>query len=124
MVDIDSALFIPVGVVPVFQFDLLTFIHSLAHFMKFHSLNLKTSNPSQKNLALLAQYFDCTVDYLLGNSDDRETVTIPIQESIQLSEEERILISAFRSASIEGRMRIIQVCMNEKDSKGETIIAG
>lgn len=76
------------------------------------------------NLALLAQYFDCTVDYLLGNSDDRETVTIPIQESIQLSEEERILISAFRSASIEGRMRIIQVCMNEKDSKGETIIAG
>lgn len=99
-----------------------------SHVGKNFASNLKTSNPSQKNLALLAQYFDCTVDYLLGNSDDRETVTIPIQESIQesiqLSEEERILISAFRSASIEGRMRIIQVCMNEKDSKGETIIAG
>lgn len=91
-----------------------------SHVGKNFASNLKTSNPSQKNLALLAQYFDCTVDYLLGNSDDRETVTIPIQ----LSEEERILISAFRSASIEGRMRIIQVCMNEKDSKGETIIAG
>lgn len=95
-----------------------------SHVGKNFASNLKTSNPSQKNLALLAQYFDCTVDYLLGNSDDRGTVTIPIQESIQLSEEERILISAFRSASTEGRMRIIQVCMNEKDAKRETIIAG
>ena len=54
-----------------------------SHVGKNFASNLKTSNPSQKNLALLAQ-----------------------------------------SASIEGRMRIIQVCMNEKDSKGETIIAG
>ena len=79
---------------------------------------------TEKGVKKTTAFTESYVGKNLGNSDDRETVTIPIQESIQLSEEERILISAFRSASIEGRMRIIQVCMNEKDSKGETIIAG
>lgn len=34
--------------------------------------NLKTSNPSKKNLYLLAEYFNVTVEYLLGEETDED----------------------------------------------------
>lgn len=34
--------------------------------------NLKSSNPSDKNLNLLAKYFNVSVDYLLGNETEED----------------------------------------------------
>lgn len=34
--------------------------------------NLKTSNPSKKNLYLLAEYFNVSVEYLLGEENDED----------------------------------------------------
>ena len=34
--------------------------------------NLKTSNPSDKNLYLLAKYFNVTVEYLIGEENEED----------------------------------------------------
>ena len=35
--------------------------------------NMKTSMPKADNLAKIADYLDCSVDYLLGRTDNPET---------------------------------------------------
>ena len=34
--------------------------------------NLSTSEPSKKNLSLLAEYFDCSIEYLIGEETEEE----------------------------------------------------
>lgn len=78
---------------------------------------LKGAIPKGDVICRLAEYFHVSTDYLLGLSKVRFSQD-------ELSEEELLLLNAYRTASVQGRFRIIQVCMNEKDAKGETIIAG
>lgn len=81
------------------------------------------SQPKADVLCRLAKYFDVTTDYLLGLSEVRNAHAVPA-----LTEQERLLLSAFRAATVEGQFHIIQVCMNERDAaateKGETVSAG
>lgn len=50
------------------------------------------------------------------------------KEEVTLSEKELLLVNAYREATAEGKLHIIQVCMNERDAaavvKGESINAG
>lgn len=55
--------------------------------------NLKTSDPSNKNLALLAKYFNVTVDYLLGVDYKKE---ISLREIPELGSEEDAPITITR----------------------------
>lgn len=64
--------------------------------------------PDGKTLCKLCEYFHVTSDYLLGLSDSKTP------QGDNLTEEERLLLEAYRSASTQGRFHIIQVCMNEK----------
>lgn len=67
----------------------------------------------------LAQYFGVTTDYLIGISGIRSPY-------MALGDEELLLIIAYRNSGVHGRMRIIQVCMNECDKaegKGEATSA-
>lgn len=73
----------------------------------------KGALPKAEVLARLSQYFDVTTDYLLGLSELRKPQTCT------LSEEEMLLLEAYRSASTQGRFHIIQVCMNEKTAAPE-----
>lgn len=68
--------------------------------------------PSADYILKLAKYFNVSTDYLFCLSDVREIQKV----EISLSEEDELLLQAFHSASAEGRFRIIQVCMNERDS--------
>lgn len=47
-----------------------------------------------------------------------------IAAEISLSEEELLILNAYRSASVEGRFHIIQTCMNEKESVKEPANVG
>lgn len=77
------------------------------------------SQPKADVLCRLAKHFDVTTDYLLGISELRKPQTIA------LTEEELVLLEAYRTASVQGRFRIIQVCMNEKETvKGENTAVG
>lgn len=79
------------------------------------------SMPKADVLCRLATYFDVTTDYLLGLSEVRNSQVIPA-----LTEQEQLLLSAFRSVSAAGQFHIIQVCMNERDAaeKGEAVDVG
>ncbi len=72
----------------------------------------KGALPKGDVLCRLAQYFEVTTDYLLGLSPVRNPES-------SLTEEERILIEAYRSASAQGRFNIIHACMTEKQEKGQ-----
>lgn len=60
-----------------------------------------------------------TTDYLLGLSEVRKP------EVLVLSEKEKILIDAYRTANDMGQLNIIYVCMDEmKKAKGEGVLVG
>lgn len=79
----------------------------------------KGALPKTEVLCRLASYFGVTTDYLLCLSELRTP-------GMMLTDEERLLLNAYRNSNTQGRFRIIQVCMNELDSagKGEAVNAG
>lgn len=77
----------------------------------------KGSLPKGEVLCRLANYFEVTTDYLLCLSDVRKPGPV-------LTEEEMLLLEAYRSATAQGRFSIIQVCMNERQEKRQTGVAG
>ncbi len=70
--------------------------------------------PGMDSIIKIANFFDVSSDYILGLSDIRHPNSAAEKDS-QLSEEERILLTAFQSASAINRFRIIQLCMNAMD---------
>lgn len=80
--------------------------------------NMKTSMPKADNLAKIADYLNCSVDYLLGRTDNTE-----LNSEHNLSDQEEKLIDAFRSTDELGRMRIIQFVMNESDKTTVKMVA-
>lgn len=68
--------------------------------------------PSVGAIINLANYFHVTTDYLLCLSDTQN-----LQElGNSISSEEWLLIDNFRLATTQGKFRIIQVSMNERDN--------
>ncbi len=67
--------------------------------------------PNPTTLKVISAYFGCTVEYLLGKSDDR-TAEVCQNENNILSPQEQTLIEMFRGTTETGRMKIIQAVMN------------
>lgn len=65
--------------------------------------------PKADSIYAIAQFCGVSADYLLGLSDDRNP---PKLEEI-LSEDERLLLKAFRMADREGQHEIIYACRLE-----------
>ena len=70
------------------------------------------------SLAKIADYLNCSVDYLLGRPDNTE-----LNSEHNLSDQEEKLLDAFRSTDELGRMRIIQFVMNESDKTTVKMVA-
>lgn len=61
-------------------------------------LELGTRSPTGSTLIALAEYFNCSVDYLLGRSDDYAgSKSEPNFFKSELSKTEKELLSAFRA---------------------------
>lgn len=74
----------------------------------------KGSAPKIDAICKLSRYFNVSSDYLLGLSGLRNP-------AVSLTEEETLLLAAYQSASTQGKFHIIQVCMNERTVKGESV---
>lgn len=57
-------------------------------------LELGTRNPTGTTLVALADYFNCSVDYLLGRTEDFSSPVLPQKTTLTLQEQE--LIATFR----------------------------
>lgn len=75
--------------------------------------------PSADVLCRLSEHFHVTTDYLLGLSELRNPAP-----PMTITEEERLLLEAYRTATVQGRFNIIQVCMNEKGKGAAVGVAG
>lgn len=60
--------------------------------------------PSFKDLALLANYFDVSTDYLLGVMEDEETPRLNTPAALPLDETE--LLKNYRALSYAGKARV------------------
>lgn len=78
------------------------------------------SAPKADVLARIADYFDVTVDYLLGREEEPEK-TAPVDLSSLLTPQEEALIRIFEGTTEDGRLKMIQAMMNisaeEKEKK-------
>ena len=66
-------------------------------------------NPTGSTLVLLADFFDCSIDYLLGREDDFGNITIQKEKStVDLTAEEKELMDIFRSLRHEYQVQILE----------------
>ena len=56
-----------------------------------------TNEPASSYIILLANFFECSTDYLLGRSDDFGNVNVTQKNPPELSSEEKQLLDNFRS---------------------------
>ncbi len=63
--------------------------------------------PNLQNLAKMAELFECSVDYLIGRSDDFGSVTVPAALGEQLSKEEKELVQIYRGIDRELQRRAL-----------------
>lgn len=54
-------------------------------------------NPTGSTLELLADFFGCSIDYLVGREDDFGTIVIKKPSSIVLTPDEELLLAMFQS---------------------------
>ena len=80
---------------------------------KYESTN---TIPSKETLLKIAQYFNVSTDYLLGNeSTQQRRESKKTIETEKITEQEKTLLETFRSTTELGRQRIIQSALNIYD---------
>lgn len=80
--------------------------------------NMKTSMPKADNLAKIADYLNCSVDYLLGRTENPLGMS---NISENLTEQEKTLLDIFQKTDVKGRFKIIAAAINaEEENKIET----
>ena len=78
--------------------------------------------PSFKDLTLLANFFEVSVDYLLGITDYEEKVQINAPRSPALKPDEKELLNLYRQLSYEGKHRLIaraEVMLEDADKQNK-----
>lgn len=65
------------------------------------------SEPNFDDLAMLAEYFDVSTDYLLGITDDDESPRLPTPAPAALPLDESELLKAYRKLSYTGKARVV-----------------
>ena len=76
------------------------------------------NQPSIEMLIFMADYFQCSVDYLLGRSDDFGNVTVKEKNSPELTSEEQSLLNDFRSLPRQERVQATEYVHYLADKRG------
>ncbi len=62
--------------------------------------------PSIETLKRLSQIFECSIDYVTGNSDDLGVISIQRLEQAALMKEEQELLEAYRALNPNNKSRV------------------
>ena len=68
-------------------------------------LELEKRAPSGLTLSVLADFFECSIDYLVGRSEDFGNVTVKKNDGA-LTPEEQTLVDVFRKLNLKNRMHV------------------
>ena len=71
------------------------------------ALEMGKRNPAGSTLSALADFFQCSTDYLLGREDDFGNIVIQTNGSPQLTDPERTLLTAFKRLPPDLQVRAI-----------------
>lgn len=74
--------------------------------------------PNHQNLINLANLFECSIDYLIGRSDDFGNINVPSGAREQLTQEEQTLLDGFRSLPRQERAQAIEYVEYLADKRG------
>ncbi len=84
--------------------------------------NFRTSMPKADNLAKIADYLDCSVDFLLGRTESIEVGKV-IRETVSLPDDEQLLLSRYRRLDPDGkelvRARALECLMIVQQGEGD-----
>ena len=71
--------------------------------------NMKTSTPKSDSLAKIADYLECSVDYLLGRTDNESIGKTDITPIIAKNKKENELLKMFRELDYEAQGDIFDI---------------
>ncbi len=94
----------------------------LAHYLKINQTAVgkyerEELEPNIKTLLQLSAFFNVSVDYLIGNSDDLGTIAISPSPALDLTEREKKLLFGFRRLSKATQDMILRFVAGEDESE-------
>ena len=66
------------------------------------------ANPSYEVLSLIADFFQCSTDYLLGREDDFGNVVVQTEKPAPLPQDEQELLNIYQALSPAHRSQILE----------------
>ena len=66
------------------------------------------ANPSYEVLSLIADFFQCSTDYLLGREDDFGNVVVQTEKPAPLPQDEQELLQIYQSLSPAHRSQVLE----------------
>ena len=81
----------------------------------------ESNEPTADFILRLANFFECSVDYLLGREDDFGNITVKTADSFQVSEDEQALVNLYRLLSKVEKVQVTEYTkylVERKDGAG------
>lgn len=79
------------------------------------------ARPSYEVLLALANFFECSTDFLLGRSDDLGNITIHTEKPAPLPQDEQELLSIYQALSPAHRSQILEYARYFAEKSGNKI---
>lgn len=84
------------------------------------ALEMGKRNPTGSTLSALADFFQCSTDYLLGREDDFGNITIQSDTPATLPPDEQELLNIYQSLSPAHRSQILEYARYFAEKSGST----
>lgn len=84
------------------------------------ALEMGKRNPTGSTLSALADFFQCSTDYLLGREDDFGNVVIQGETNAPLSPDEQELLNIYQSLSPAHRSQVLEYARYFAEKSGAT----
>ncbi|MFR1984228.1 MAG: helix-turn-helix domain-containing protein [Christensenellaceae bacterium] len=83
-------------------------------------LETGSRSPTGSTLLSLADFFNCSIDYLLGREDDFGNITIQTEKPAPLPQDEQELLNIYQALSPAHRSQILEYARYFAEKSGAT----